>query len=482
MSLLIKALDKAQAQKAQAKEASAGNKAAKPKMGKSVKPKSGNSTEALSLEAVEENTSKKALDASTARKKQVDDIPETLKGSATESAKKPIEVITPDVKEKVEQPVAAQAQAANVFTAKQANLPKRTATLALLIGLIALGLMGALAYWYQTVFNGPDIVIPPRPSITQEMPAPMPELDAEEASVALEAQEIVDVEVTENEVLANEAAAIDDIAEPDEIVAVSKEVVEQSSESVVFQKTMQPSSAQVESAVEQTLTVNETVIDTSTMASDSNLDEVGADLGMASDSASIKMTRQQTTPGVNPVLMRAYEAYKAGNDNQAQQDYMQVLKRYGPNVDAMLGLGAIATRQNRLADANGWYRKVLEVEPRNETAKSGILNLRQGQAGRPANESNIKSMIATAPNDANLHASLGDLYAKKQQWSAAQQAYFDAYRFNPSAENAFNLGVSLDQLGKSTLALPYYREALQKSAQSNAIDAEALKARIASIE
>jgi tetratricopeptide (TPR) repeat protein len=179
--------------------------------------------------------------------------------------------------------------------------------------------------------------------------------------------------------------------------------------------------------------------------------------------------------------MRAYDAYNAGNNAQARQDYKQVLKRYGPNVDAMLGLGAIAARQSRIADANGWYRRVLEVEPRNEMAKAGMISLQQKT--QPQNsESSIKFMLATAPDDANLHAALGDVYASQGQWSAAQQAYFDAYRFNPSTENAFNLGVSLDQLGKSKLALPYYQEALQQADQSSVIDAVALKARISSIE
>jgi len=60
---------------------------------------------------------------------------------------------------------------------------------------------------------------------------------------------------------------------------------------------------------------------------------------------SIKVTPKEVETSVNPVLMRAYEAYNAGNDIQAQQDYKEVLKRNGPNVDAMLGLGAIASRQ-----------------------------------------------------------------------------------------------------------------------------------------
>ena len=181
--------------------------------------------------------------------------------------------------------------------------------------------------------------------------------------------------------------------------------------------------------------------------------------------------------------MRAYEAYNAGNDSEAQKLYKQVLQRDNTNVDAMLGLGAIATRQGRTADANGWYRKVLGLEPRNSTALAALVDAQQ-QDDPQASESRIKSMLAKSPNDAGLHAALGNLYAEQNQWRAAQEAYFEAFRLNESAENAFNLGVSLDQIGKPKLALPYYQQALQIAEQSgaNGIDKAALAARITAIQ
>jgi uncharacterized protein HemY len=152
------------------------------------------------------------------------------------------------------------------------------------------------------------------------------------------------------------------------------------------------------------------------------------------------------------------------------------------NVDALLGLGAIASRQGRLADANGWYGKVLEVEPRNNIAQATLLeNLPDGNEVN--SESRIKNMLAKNPSDANLHVALGNLYAEQSQWPAAQQAYFDAYSLNASADNAFNLAVSLDQMGKPKLALPYYQRALDLAQTSpNGIDKATLKARIAAIQ
>ncbi|PKO50080.1 MAG: hypothetical protein CVU27_09620, partial [Betaproteobacteria bacterium HGW-Betaproteobacteria-20] len=131
------------------------------------------------------------------------------------------------------------------------------------------------------------------------------------------------------------------------------------------------------------------------------------------------------------------------------------------NVDALLGMAAIAQRQGRDADAAGWYQKVLEIEPRNTIAKSAMVNL-QANNDIVGTESRIKNMLAQQPDAANLHAALGNLYAEQGQWPSAQQSYFEASRLAPSnADYAFNLAISLDQLGKSGLALKQYQRALE---------------------
>ena len=202
---------------------------------------------------------------------------------------------------------------------------------------------------------------------------------------------------------------------------------------------------------------------------------------IASDSASIRISRNQPAPAVSPVLMRAYHAYLAGSDNEAQSLYKQVLQRDTRNIDAMLGLGAIAERQGRTNDAVGWYQKVLEQDPKNPIALSAHAN------GAPEDQINafkLKQMLAENPNDANAHSHLGAYYAEQSQWAEAQQAYFEAYRLNASAENAFNLAVSLDQMGKPALALPYYQQALTliASSPSSTIDIAGLQARMFAIQ
>lgn len=203
---------------------------------------------------------------------------------------------------------------------------------------------------------------------------------------------------------------------------------------------------------------------------------------IASQSASIQVSKSQSTPAISPVLNNAYNAYLAGNNQEAQSLYKRVLQRDTRNVDALLGMGAIAEREGRVNDALGWYQKVLEIDPKNVTAQSAYAAsvVQDDQSSVLA----IKNMLAENPNNANAHANLGAYYAAQSQWAEAQQSYFEAYRLNATAENAFNLAVSLDQMGKPALALPYYQQALAlvSASPSSTIDISALQARMTAIQ
>ena len=184
--------------------------------------------------------------------------------------------------------------------------------------------------------------------------------------------------------------------------------------------------------------------------------------------APLQLITKAPSSGVDPTLLSAYQAFNRGEDAFAQQQYRQVLQGDVRNVDALLGMAAIAQRQGRDADAVGWYQKVLEIEPRNTIAQSAIVSP-QANADMVGTESRIKSMLALQPDGANLHAALGNLYADQNLWPAAQEAYFNASRFAPNnADYAFNLAVSLDQLGKSSLALKQYLRALELLNKSGA--------------
>lgn len=179
----------------------------------------------------------------------------------------------------------------------------------------------------------------------------------------------------------------------------------------------------------------------------------------------IKIQRAEIQPEVNPALASAYRALVAGDMETAQTGYRDVLQADPLSRDALLGLAAIALKRNQPQQAAAYYERVLELNPKDAMGIAGIVAL-QKQLDPSAAESRLKTVLAEQPDAAVLYFALGNQYAGRTRWAEAQRAYFQAYQSEPAnADFAFNLAVSLDQLGQSRLAVEYYRRALTLSEQ-----------------
>ena len=506
MSLLIKALDKAQeakAQEAKAQEKKVRDANAEPAVKRKpqildndVTQSSVNSTTAkiaaanalemeLSPIAQAKNNAPQSYTPSQSYDTKVQENADAFEITSTFKLQQP----TPSASKsnKVSSSVKASTankdsaiSAANVFAAKRIESNNQNAILALVAAISLCLLLAAGGYYYLSIEDEPDFVLAKRPALSPVPLSANPEPNVQAIHESQANLQAVNIESGQSGITQKSQSASLPIALVNESASQQLEQVENS-----VNKPAKASNFRDESLAQNEVVLNDMLVEkttgervTSSARGVPKTLEAGA---IASRSASIQVSKTQPELGVNPILMDAFNAYNAGNDTVASKLYRQVLQRDVRNVDALLGLGAIAQRQGRIADANGWYGKVLEVEPRNALANTAILD-NQPQNDVANNESRIKSMLAKYPDDANLYATLGNFYADLNQWPAAQQAYFDAYRLNASADNAFNLAIALDQLGKPKLALPYYQSALQlaQTGGSN-IDKNALEARIAAI-
>jgi len=179
----------------------------------------------------------------------------------------------------------------------------------------------------------------------------------------------------------------------------------------------------------------------------------------AADDDAVNVSRG--APQIHPQVASGYVAYQMGDLQKARTDYQQALRDEPSNRDALLGLAAVEMRAQRYDVADGYYQRVLQIDPRDPHAQAGSVALRTQQLDPVQVESRVKTLIASDREATVLYFTLGNQYAQQGRWAEAQQAYFKAFAADPeNPDFAFNLAVSLDQLRQPKLALEYYRRAL----------------------
>ncbi|EIJ43916.1 putative enzyme of heme biosynthesis [Beggiatoa alba B18LD] len=181
-------------------------------------------------------------------------------------------------------------------------------------------------------------------------------------------------------------------------------------------------------------------------------------------------------------LTTAYTALQQGNLTTANRYYLQVLQQDANNRDALLGMAAIASKQQQANLAKTYYQRVLNHYPQDPVAKMGLLQILPTQ-DIEQQKNQLKQLLQEQPQAAYLHFGLGNAYATQGQWRSAQEAYFNAYRYDKQkADYAYNLAVSLEHLNKPQLAIPYYQQALQlASQQAVSFDPHALQTYLADL-
>lgn len=179
----------------------------------------------------------------------------------------------------------------------------------------------------------------------------------------------------------------------------------------------------------------------------------------APDNSQIQVQRSVAAPQINPGVQQAYQAFNTGQLGLARQQYETVLRQDANNRDALLGLAAVALRENQGAQAAALYVRLLEINPDDGEALAGLIGLRQGDVAQ--SEAKLKAILARTPDSGPVLFALGNVYAKQRRWNEAQQQFFRAYGAAPgNPDYAFNLAVGLDRLNQPRLAATYYQRAL----------------------
>jgi Tfp pilus assembly protein PilF len=192
---------------------------------------------------------------------------------------------------------------------------------------------------------------------------------------------------------------------------------------------------------------------------------------------------QPETPRVPAAVVAGYDALRSGDMLAARRSYAAAVAAEPGNVDAHLGLATVEARMGNVSGAASYYRRVLDLDPRNATALAGLASM--ADLSHPESlEEQLRADLARYPQSAALHFALGNLYASRNRWEEAQSSFFEALRLEPSsADTLYNLAVAMDHMNQPRLASEYYGRALEAARMQTAqFDPALVQRRIAELK
>ncbi len=193
----------------------------------------------------------------------------------------------------------------------------------------------------------------------------------------------------------------------------------------------------------------------------------------------LRIGRTKGTEEHSQVINEAWRAWRAGDMARAKSKYAEALKAYPDNRDAMLGLAAVAMNEGDMGSASAMYSYLSELYPQDPLPRVALMGLQPEQQSIE-DETTIREMLFEQPENPFLYFTLGKLYASQSRWPEAQQAFFNACRFDQANPGyALNLAISLDHMGQRKAALHYYDVAVSLAGRGDgSFDPAAITRRI----
>lgn len=180
--------------------------------------------------------------------------------------------------------------------------------------------------------------------------------------------------------------------------------------------------------------------------------------------------------------LQAFEAFEKGEYAKAQQLYRSAALKHPKDINVWLGLGASSLALGEQDAALKYYRQALKQEPSNTDALKAVAML------IPKKDQNWVTQVITLhaqrPNDPDINFMLGSYYSKQGDWLQAEKYLKKAVALSSSsAEILLNYAVSLDQLGRYSMAKDYYQKALAvANGQLSSATLKSIKNRIQLLE
>lgn len=193
----------------------------------------------------------------------------------------------------------------------------------------------------------------------------------------------------------------------------------------------------------------------------------------------IHIEHRPGSSAVNARLADAWLSRHMGELPVAQLQYRDVLRQEAHNRDALLGLAAIALRQQDDHLATNYFAQALILDPRDPIAHAGLALI----SGEVNTESSLKLLREQHPDSAALHFALGKLYGEQARWNEARAAFERSHLLAPDeAAPLLDLAICLDHLNQARAAAATYQRALESDRFGHTFDHEAITQRLQQLD
>jgi tetratricopeptide (TPR) repeat protein len=161
-------------------------------------------------------------------------------------------------------------------------------------------------------------------------------------------------------------------------------------------------------------------------------------------------------------LAKAFQQHRAGQLDEAQRLYRQVLAAEPGNAEAWHLLGVAAHQRGRNAEAAEHIRRAIELSPAQFMFHMNLATV-HGALGCPNDAiASLEEAIRLAPRHALAHNDLGVLLADAGRGDEASACFRRALAIQPDLAPAHNnLGKVLNELGRPQEAIECFREGLR---------------------
>jgi tetratricopeptide (TPR) repeat protein len=157
----------------------------------------------------------------------------------------------------------------------------------------------------------------------------------------------------------------------------------------------------------------------------------------------------------------ALQNHQAGNRQEAQSLYEQILQADPAHAGAYLFLGAIAHEQGRHQEALDLVRQALALNPADPAYHYNFGNILTEQGHRAEAVAAYERALQLNPHYARAHNNLGFVLMALERRQEALACFENALRLDPRCDDAlYNMGLVLVDLGELESAATSFQQAL----------------------